>query len=306
MKEWKETYDNIEVPDSLADKIEQSVELAKEEKRRKKANKKYYTMGSVAAAVAILLILPNTSQTVAAAMYDIPVVGKLFQVVTVREYQVEEERHMADVKVVQIQVEGEQEETKQPPATLPQADEEGQPQIEGKTGQSEQLEQTVAEINFDIEETTNQLIEEFKANAEEFEEGYQDLYIDSKVLTDNERWFSLELILYQGAGSGYERHKHYTIDKTTGKKATLADFYEDDYIHVISEEIKSQMRSQMEADENVYYWVDDEEIPEWNFDKIAPDQDFYLNPEGNVVVCFDEYEVAPGYMGCVEFVLPQQ
>ena len=34
------------------------------------------------------------------------------------------------------------------------------------------------------------------------EEGYQDLIIDSKVLADNDCWFSLDLVLYQGAGSG--------------------------------------------------------------------------------------------------------
>ena len=57
------------------------------------------------------------------------------------------------------------------------------------------------------------------------------------------------------------------------------------------------------ADENVVYWLDDEDIREWNLEKIATDQDFYINAEGKVVICFDEYEVAPGYMGCVEFIL---
>ena len=287
MKKWKENYENIQVPEDLADKIQLSVERAKQEKGRKKVHRNFYTIKSTAAVMAILFILPNTSQTVAAAMYDIPVIGKLFQVVTVREYQVEEERQIADVKVPQIQVtEGENGGT-----------------AGGAEQPVEQLEQTVADINFDIEKTTNQLIEEFKAKAQEYQEGYQDLYIDSKVLADTEQWFSLELVLYQGAGSGYERHQHYTINKMTGQKASLTDFYGDDYVNVISEEIKVQMRSQMEADENVVYWLDDEEIPEWNFDKIATDQDFYINAEGKVVICFDEYEVAPGYMGCVEFIL---
>ncbi len=74
------------------------------------------------------------------------------------------------------------------------------------------------------------------------EEGYQDIYIDSKVLTDNDRLFSLELILYQGAGSGYEQHKHYTVDKLTGKELTLKDLCGDDYVNTISEEVKEQMR----------------------------------------------------------------
>ena len=138
---------------------------------------------------------------------------------------------------------------------------------------------------------------------EEFEDGYGDIYIDSKVLVDNEKWFSLDLVLYQGAGSGYERHRHYTSDKTTGKRATLSDFYEENYIETISEEVKTQMRQRMAEDENVVYWVDNKDIPEWNFKSIAEDQDFYVNSDGKVVICFNEYEVAPGYMGCVEFVM---
>ncbi len=51
------------------------------------------------------------------------------------------------------------------------------------------------------------------------------------------------------------------------------------------------------------YWIDYEEVPDWNFTSIAEDQDFYVNKDGKVVVCFNEYDVAPGYMGCVEFVI---
>ena len=83
----------------------------------------------------------------------------------------------------------------------------------------------------------------------------------------------------------------------------LSDFYGDDYIETISAEVKEQMKARMAADENVVYWLDSD-IPEWNFREIAPDQDFYVNADGQVVICFDEYEVAPGYMGCVEFAMP--
>ena len=57
----------------------------------------------------------------------------------------------------------------------------------------------------------------------ENEEGYQNIYIDSNVKLDTDDLFSLELILYQGAGSGYEQHKHYTVDKKTGKELSLKD-----------------------------------------------------------------------------------
>ena len=282
MEKWKKEYDNIKVPEEMREKLEQSINRAKKEKKRMKQLTLYKTFGSMAAVLAIVLILPNTSQTAAAAMQQIPLLGNLFKVVTVRDYQVNEERNNADVKV---------------------------PQVEVDTADDNADSDTVAQakasadaINFDINEETNKLIEEFKESLKN-EEGYQSLYIDSNVKLDTDNLFSLELILYQGAGSGYEQHKHYTVDKKTGKELSLKDLCGDDYIDTISEEIKTQMREQMAADETVQYWLDDPEVEEWNFDKIAEDQDFYVNEDGHIVVCFNEYDVAPGSMGCVEFIL---
>ncbi|MBR9946699.1 DUF3298 domain-containing protein [Clostridiaceae bacterium Marseille-Q4145] len=285
MGNWKKEYEEIKVPENMKERMEASIERAKMEKRKVKKVKLWKTCASAAAVLAIVLVLPNTSQTAAAAMQQIPLLGNLFKITTVREYQVDEERNMANVKVPQVEV---------------------QDATEGNTDadRAAQAKESADAINFDIEEETNKLIDEFKESMKN-EEGYQDIYIDSKVLTDNDRLFSLELILYQGAGSGYEQHKHYTVDKRTGKELTLKDLCGDDYVNTISEEVKEQMRAQMAADETVKYWLDDPDVPEWNFDKIAEDQDFYVNAEGHVVICFNEYDVAPGSMGCVEFIMPQ-
>ena len=78
-----------------------------------------------------------------------------------------------------------------------------------------------------------------------------------------------------------------------------------DYITPISENIKQQMQAQMDADENVYYWLNDE-IEEWNFKAITDETSFYLNENGNVVIGFNEGDVAPMYMGTVEFEIPAE
>lgn len=288
MEKWKKEYEDIEIPNNMAEQVEAAVIRAQLSKKKVRRVHRWKYMGSAAAVLAILLILPNTSRTAAAAMQNLPVLGDFFKVVTIREYQVEEERNTADVKVPEIV----SDETVKNSGEIPEET-------------LEQAEQTAEKINFDIQKVTDELIEEFKSGMAD-EDGYQDIYIDSQVLTDDEKWFSLELILYQGAGSGYERRRHYTIDKATGKRAKLSDFYGENYVETVSEEIKRQMRSQMKADENVIYWIDDSEIPEWNFRAIAEDQDFYVNTDGQIVVCFDEYEVAPGYMGYLEFVLEDE
>lgn len=78
-----------------------------------------------------------------------------------------------------------------------------------------------------------------------------------------------------------------------------------DYITPISDSIKEQMLEQMAADEQVYYWLNDE-IEEWNFKSITEETSFYLNEKGNVVIGFNEGEVAPMYMGTVEFEIPAE
>ena len=60
----------------------------------------------------------------------------------------------------------------------------------------------------------------------------------------------------------------------------------------------------MAKDENLFYWVDNKDMPELNFEKITDETQFYLNNNGEVVICFNEGDVAPMYMGCREFVIP--
>ena len=99
---------------------------------------------------------------------------------------------------------------------------------------------------------------------------------------------------------------YYTSDLKTGELRAFKDLFKEgsDYITPISENIKSQMRGQMDADENVSYWLDDTEVPEWNFTSINDDTSFYINADGNLVISFNEGDVGPMSMGVVEFTIP--
>ena len=61
----------------------------------------------------------------------------------------------------------------------------------------------------------------------------------------------------------------------------------------------------MEEDENITYWLDSE-VPDWDFNSINDDTTFYINEEGKLVIIFDEYEVAPGFMGVQEFEIEKE
>ena len=60
------------------------------EARESGRQKRRHVFGTVAAALALSIILPNVSPGTAMAMANIPLIGKYFQVVTVRDFQYDE------------------------------------------------------------------------------------------------------------------------------------------------------------------------------------------------------------------------
>ena len=76
-----------------------------------------------------------------------------------------------------------------------------------------------------------------------------------------------------------------------------------DYVTPISEYIKGEMK-RMNEEEGGMFWIAGEEDAIDGFDKIAEDQNFYINNDGNIVICFAKYEVAAGAQGVPEFVIP--
>lgn len=303
MQELKQAYSEPEMSGEQLARMKERMEEAKMEKRNKKKenqNKKNHVIRNAAAAAAavavVFVALPNTSESVAYAMSNIPVVGKLVEAVTFRDYKYESERNNADIEVPELAVNE---------TALP-----GTEQIAEGTEQAtdsevqENLKKTTDEINAEIQKITDEIVAEFEENLE-FEGGYQNVMVKHEVLSTTENYFTLKLICYQGSGSGAEWDYFYTIDLETGERLALKDLFADgaDYITPISENIKEQMQEQMDADENVYYWLNDE-IEEWNFEKITDETSFYLNEDGNIVISFNEGDVAPMYMGCVEFVIP--
>lgn len=289
----KQTYEQPHMSAEQLQAMKDRIEVAKMENRREARKKNGAGKAALAAAavVAAFVILPNTSAGVAHAMEQIPVIGKLVEVVTFRNYQYEDERNQADIEVPEI---------------VPQSGTDTVAE-ESATGVQENLQKSADEINAEIQKISDQFVKEFEENLQT-EGGYQDVIVKSEVVSTTQDYFTLKLICYQGAGSGAEWNYYYTIDLNTGERLQLKDlFYEGaDYITPISENIKEQMKEQMAADENKIYWLDDPEVPEWNFEHITDETAFYLNENGNIVISFNEGDVAPMYMGVVTFEIPDE
>ena len=60
----------------------------------------------------------------------------------------------------------------------------------------------------------------------------------------------------------------------------------------------------MAADEMISFFTEDEYGT--GYTTIRPDQNFYITEDQKLVISFDKYEVAPGYMGIVTFEIPTE
>lgn len=298
LRQMKQEYESMQMSEAQLQELRQSIEKADRDNKKEHRNHNMvkYVAG-FAAAMAVFVALPNTSASVAHAMEQIPVIGKLVEVVTFRDYKYESDTKTADIEVPKLDV----------------VDIENSANVEENSGITpenaevqETLKKTAEEINAEIQRITGEIIADFEATLEN-EDGYKDVIVKSEVVATTEDFFTLKLMCYEAAASGYEWNYYYTIDLETGKRLQLKDIFgeDTDYITLISENIKEQMQAQMDADENVIYWLNDE-MEELNFKQITEETSFYLNEDRHVVIAFNEGDVAPMYMGTVEFVIPAE
>ena len=100
------SYESQHMPKERVEQMKQEMEKAKMKNRKEeKATHWRLGVGIAAAVLAVFIILPNTSASVAHAMSGIPVLGRLVDVVTFRSYQYEDDRNSADIEVPGVVVE---------------------------------------------------------------------------------------------------------------------------------------------------------------------------------------------------------
>ena len=311
LKQLKEEYENMTIPEAGRERLQAGIDRARIEKKRAERVRRRSAWTAAAAAVIVLIALPNTNMQIAHAMENIPVLGGFFRLVTVRQYNYSDENHDAEVELAQISY-GEDAGEGSPvgeAAAAPEGTAAGS--VEGASAGQETAvanlsEDGVEAVNQNMEATVEELIRQFEDTLSE--EGYHGLHVTQEVVTDNALYYTVKLSVLETEASGYEHNQFYTIAKQTGNVVTLEDLFAEgsDYISAISENIKTQMKEQMAADEGVIYFLDNDDMPEFNFQGITEQTNFYFNEKDELVIAFDEYEVAPGSMGAPEFVIPQE
>lgn len=266
--------ENITAPENVKAEIEKTLN-ALPEKRIKTMHIRILPRIAAAAACflfVMLFILPNVSVTYAQSFENIPVLSDIIRVVTIRNYFYSDDYHEMDVDI---------------------------PKIDDAENS-----EAAENINKDITELTEEIVKEFYKEVEDIgNNGHGAVYVDYDIVTNTDKWFTLKLTVTSVRGSGSVYFKYYHIDRSTGKNVYLADIFEtSDYSTIITENIKEQMRQQMKSNSDLTYWVDSEDLG-FDFAAVSDSHNFYFDENGNLVIPFDKYEVAPGYMGHPEFTI---
>lgn len=268
--------EQFSMPQSVKVKIENAMaelpEREKEEKRSLSLSLRRITAAAASLAFLTLFLLPNVSVTYGEAMEKLPVIGKLVEVVTIRNYFYSGKSQEMDIKV---------------------------PEIKDENSEA------AGHVNEDVERLTSELVEQFYKELE-VTGGYGSVSVEYETVTDTEDWFTLKLEVNETAGSSNRYFRYYHIDKRTGQIVKLGDMFVDEsYQNIIMAEIKRQMKERMEKDENVVYWIEKDDFGK-EFAEISKDHNFYWDKDGNLVIVFDKYEVGPGSSGEPEFVIKHE
>ena len=264
--------EKIPVPEQTSQKIEDILSQLPQRKVVRFSPLRRIAAVAASLVFVFLFLLPNVSVTYAETLEQVPLLGELVRVVTIRNYVYSDDYHDMSIDV---------------------------PNIEDATMGS-----AAEEVNKDVDALTQQLMDQFYADAESIgEDGHTAVYADYEIVTNTDQWFTLKLSVHLASGSGTNYYVFYNVDRSSDQIVTLGQLFTDDsYAEVLRQDILAQMKQRMEEDPSLVYWTEDSNMGQ-DFIDLQPEHNYYFDDAGNLVIPFDEYEVAPGYMGCPEFTI---
>ena len=283
-EEARREYERVKAPEELSLRLEEAMAEGHRRSRRRRISR---TGLSLAASVLLLFTAAlNASPAFAASLQEVPVLGLLAQVLVFDQYHDSNEERILNV-------------------TIPKIANTGSDDLENR-------------INQEIRQRINQVVEEAEQRAREYREAYlatggteedawaMEIQVDYEVKCSTPQYLSFIVWKSESLASVYYEQYFYNIDLETGKELTLRDLLGPNYVEIVSSQVIEQIEERT-AQGEIFFGYGEEDDPDSipGFQTIDANQNFYLNEDGNIMVVFDKYAIAPGYMGCPEFLIVQ-
>lgn len=279
IEDAKKKYEEIPIPDELSKRVSEEIQTVQQRRKKITALWRFRRYGAVAAALVVVFTAGlNTSVTFAKAAGDLPIIGELAQVLTFRSYENETD----DLKIA---------------VDIPSID---------------MISEDFNEMETSVNEEIHELCQDFADQAVKRAEEYRKAFLDTggtqeeweahnlevkvwyEVKTQTEDYLSLEIMGAENWNSAGFASRYYNFDLKNGKQLTLQDVLGDDYKEMARTQILEQMKAKEESG-TVFF---QDALPE-----ITEESQFYMNADGNPVLVFDKYELAPGSEGIQEFTV---
>lgn len=262
-------YIDESLPDGLKDEILQRLELEKKRRAAEKKKKKVKTAILITAYFILFLVIAVQNNKFKAFASEIPLLGEVISVITGEVFI-----HNDDKGTINITV----------------------PLIKNEQSIYKELNKLYLEDGqVEYQNSLNE-IESMSNQQMDINGHYSVLVNDGKFLVIHQ---STEKIV----GSSMISKKFTTIDKQNEVVLSLPMLFKNaNYQRALSEEVTKQMKERISKSSDMVY------LPLENDDayNMTEDPEFYINDDHELVLYFDKYEIAPGYMGPQEFAINKE
>ena len=270
-KSARDQYESTPIPEELNDHVLAGIRRGKT-RSRAGGHALRRTLGAAAACFVVVLGGLNLSPTFAAAAADVPVLGGLFQVLTVRNYETVKDGIDYDVSVPEVEADG---------ALTEAVNAEIQERVDAHLAQ--------AQADWDAYK------EAFLATGgteEELGDREMDVIIDYEIKAQTDTTVSFVVDFAEGWVASMQQRYCYNLDIANDKDITLADVLGEDWVNICN----TAVQAYIDQDTSGLFFTADK----GGFTTVDDTTSFYMNQDGSVTLVFPEYAIAAGAAGIVE------
>lgn len=330
IKDSRDIYDAIKVPAELSTIVEKAIQTEKKERSvamKKNKFRKAWIPAAAAVLVIGITIGLNTNEAFAKSAESIPILGTLAKVLTIRDYESEDN---VNINIEQPEIVVDNKEASTDTETVPSLDGTSNTAPADTSGTKEPADSSSTEYVANVNAAIEKIVSDYKADAtkriEEYKQAFletggteeewlergADIDVSYEIKYQSDNILSLALITNESWVASYGQQYFFNMDLVNGKDITLEELLGEDYVNKANAVILEQIKKRSETEGYVYWGYEqynkeyseanpDDSLIDEGFKTVGPETKFYINEAGNPVIVFDKYEIGPGYMGSQEF-----
>lgn len=277
-QEPRQAYENISIPDALDGRVQEGIQQGRKARalRQRRRGRRWV---SAAACFAVLFAGLNLSPAIAHAAANVPLLGGLFQVLTVVSYNESENGIDYSLDVPGIEAAG----------------------------------NTAATVNAVIQSKVDQHLEKARQDWADYKDAFfatggteeqwadreMDVTVDYEIKSQTDTQVSFVVTMTESWVASMEEQYCYNLDLAEDRTITLKDLLGEDWVNISNAAIQQQINESKDAEGFTYFFSPEE----GGFTTVDENTAFYIREDGVPVAVFPRYSIASRPAGCPEFPL---